>query len=66
MHVSEGMRGLGIGSLLFGAAKAWAVDHGTLKLYISSRSAIETQAFYAHMGCVEAVEYRRRRERFKV
>lgn len=58
LHVSEDMRGLGIGSRLFEAAKAWAADHGALKLHISSHSAIETQVFYARMGCVEAVEYR--------
>ena len=27
------------------------------KLYLSAHSAVETQAFYAAMGCVEAREY---------
>ena len=30
---------------------------GAKKLYISAHSAVETQAFYRAMGCVEAQEY---------
>lgn len=57
LHVSEDARGSGIGSRLFGAAKMWAASHGARKLYVSSHPAVETQAFYARMGCVEAAEY---------
>ena len=35
----------------------WARAHGGKKLYLSAHSAVETQAFYAAMGCVEAREY---------
>lgn len=57
IHVSEDMRGKGIGKELFKAAKEWAREHGAFKLYISAHSAIESQAFYKAMGCVEAEEY---------
>lgn len=57
IHVSEDMRGRGIGSILFHAAAEWAKRHGAGKLYISSHSAVETQAFYHAVGCVEAQEY---------
>lgn len=57
IHVSEDMRGQGIGKILFQAAKKWAKDKGAAKLYISSHSAIESQAFYKAMGCVEAEVY---------
>ncbi len=57
IHVSEDMRGRGIGKELFRAAKKWAREHGARKLYISAHSAVETQAFYKAMGCVEAQEY---------
>lgn len=57
LHVSAELRGQGIGSALFGAAKAWARSQGAKKLYISSHSAVETQAFYRAMGCVDAEEY---------
>lgn len=59
LHVSEDMRGRGIGKTLFIAAREWAKEHGAKKLYISAHSAIETQAFYRKMGCVEAVVYNR-------
>lgn len=59
IHVSEDMRGKGIGKSLFFAAKKWAEEHGARKLYISSHSAVESQAFYKAMGCVEAQEYNR-------
>ena len=54
IHVSEDMRGRGIGKELFQAAKRWAQAHGGKKLYISAHSAVETQAFYQAMGCVDA------------
>lgn len=57
IHVSEDMRGRGIGTALFLAAKAWAKAHGAEKLYISAHSAVESQAFYHKMGCVEAAVY---------
>lgn len=57
IHVSEDMRGKGIGKELFLQAKIWAKEHGAKKLYISAHSAVETQAFYRGMGCVEADEY---------
>ncbi|KAK8897022.1 hypothetical protein M9Y10_014954 [Tritrichomonas musculus] len=57
IHVSEDMRGKGIGKKLFLAAKEWAKKNGAKKLYISSHSAVETQAFYKAMGCVDAQQY---------
>lgn len=57
LHVSEDMRGQKIGKSLFFAAKKWAKDKGARKLYISGHSAVETQAFYKAMGCVEAQTY---------
>ena len=57
LHVSEEMRGLGIGRRLFLMCVSWARERGAGKLYISAHSAVETQAFYRAMGCVEAAEY---------
>lgn len=57
IHVSKDMRQNGIGKKLFHLAKNWAKEHHAEKLYISAHSAIESQAFYKAMGCVEAVEY---------
>lgn len=57
IHVSADMRGHGIGARLFCAAKQWAAQRGAKKLYISAHSAVESQAFYRAMGCVEAEEY---------
>ncbi len=57
IHVSEDMRGQGIGKQLFFAAKEWAREKGAKKLYISAHSAVESQAFYQAMGCVDAQEY---------
>ncbi len=57
IHVSEDMRGRGIGRALFVAAGGWARDQGGRKLYISAHSAVESQAFYKAMGCVEAEVY---------
>lgn len=50
IHVSEDMRGQGIGTALFLASKTWAKAHGAEKLYISAHSAVESQAFYHKMG----------------
>lgn len=57
LHVSEDRRGNGIGRQLFLAAAEWAKKNGGEKLYISSHSAVETQAFYQAMGCKDAEEY---------
>lgn len=57
IHVSQDVRGQGVGKELFTLAKKWAKEHGAEKLYISAHSAVESQAFYKAMGCVEAVEY---------
>lgn len=57
IHVSEDLRSKGIGRVLFLAAKEWARNHGAKKLYISAHSAVESQAFYQKMGCVEASVY---------
>lgn len=56
LHTSADMRGCGIGQELFSRAAGWAKSRGAKKLYISSHSAVETQAFYAAMGCVDAIE----------
>lgn len=55
LHVSEEMRRQGIGRNLFFQSADWASAQGAEKLYISSHSAIETQAFYRSIGCVDAV-----------
>ena len=57
IHVSKDLRGKGVGARLFAAAKAWAAKRGAKKLYISAHSAVESQAFYKKMGCVEAQVY---------
>ena len=54
IHVSQELRGQGIGRALFLTAKQWAGAHGAKKLYISAHSAVESQAFYRSMGCTEA------------
>lgn len=56
IHVSEDRRGQGIGRVLFLEAKRWAREHGGRKLYISAHSAVESQAFYQKMGCVDAAQ----------
>lgn len=58
IHISEDMRRQGLGKQLFQAAVDWARGKGAKKLYISAHSAVESQAFYRAMGCVEAREYR--------
>ena len=57
IHVSQDMRGGGMGRALFRLARDWARAHGARKLYISAHSAVETQAFYRSLGCVEAEVY---------
>ncbi len=60
LHVSLDLRGNGVGTALFQRAAAWARQQGAEKLYISGHSAVETQAFYRAMGCVEAEEYQKK------
>jgi len=57
IHVSQDVRGQGIGKNLFSAAKRFARGKNAKKLYISAHSAVESQAFYRAMGCKEAEEY---------
>ncbi len=57
LQVSQEVRGRGIGRQLFSLAKDFAREKGAEKLYISSQSAVESQAFYKAMGCMEAEEY---------
>lgn len=57
IHISEDMRGMGVGKSLFLSAKKWAKERGANKLYISAHSSIESQAFYKKMGCIEAQVY---------
>lgn len=57
IHVSEELRGHGVGRVLFAEAKKWAREKGAEKLYISAHSAVESQAFYRAMGCVDAEEW---------
>lgn len=59
LHISQELRGRGHGRVLFLMAADWARHRGAEKLYISAHSAVETQAFYRAMGCVEALEYSR-------
>lgn len=56
IHVSQDVRGRGIGHVLFKAAVKWAKAKGAKKLYISAHSSVESQAFYGAMGCVKAQE----------
>ena len=56
IHVSEDLRRGGVGKHLFLAAAAWAREQGARKLYISAHSAVESQAFYRSLGCVDAAK----------
>lgn len=53
-HVSEPFRHQGIGGRLFALAVAEGRRRGARRLYISAHSAVESQAFYAKLGCVDA------------
>ena len=57
LHVSLELRGRGVGRKLFLLAADCVRERGVEKLYISAHSAVETQAFYRSLGCVEAEEY---------
>lgn len=56
LHVSVDCRRQGVGQALFTRAANWAREKGARKLYISAHSAVESQAFYRAMGCVDAME----------
>ena len=56
LHVSADRRRTGLGRELFRLAAASARELGAEKLYISTMSAVESQAFYISMGCAEALE----------
>lgn len=56
LHVSEELRGRGLGRRLFAQAAEEARRLGAEKLYISAMSAEESQAFYRAMGCTQALE----------
>lgn len=60
LFVSEPFRGNGVGTRLFLLCADWAREHGGKRLYISAHSAVETQAFYRGLGCIEAQEYSRK------
>lgn len=55
LHVSADLRRQGAGRRLFQLAADWARAQGAKKLYLSSHSAAESQAFYSAMGCVDAL-----------
>lgn len=57
LHVSYEYRNHGIGKELFRLACQKAADMGAKKLYLSTHSSYETQAFYRAVGCVEALFY---------
>lgn len=57
IHVTEELRGSGIGKALFRLICEWAKEKGAEKLYISAHSSVESQSFYSAMGCTEAEEY---------
>ncbi len=56
LHVSQPLRGRGIGRALFRLACREARALGAERLYISAHSAQETIAAYRAFGCVEAEE----------
>lgn len=60
LYVSAEMRKGGIGRRLFEAARAWARNRGADALYLSAHSAVESQAFYEAMGCIDARHVSRR------
>lgn len=54
LHVSNDLRGKGIGKMLFQSCIEKAKELEAVKLYISAHSSIETMSFYTRMGCVDA------------
>lgn len=57
LHVSNEYRGRGIGKELFFIMTKEAKVKGAKKLYMSTHSSEETQAFYKQVACIEAIEY---------
>ena len=57
IHVTEELRGKGIGKKLFWLICEWAKGKGAKNLYISAHSSVESQSFYKAVGCIEAEEY---------
>lgn len=55
-HITEPLRGKGIGRRLFSMACDEARRLGAERLYISAQSSIETIAAYRALGCTEAEE----------
>ena len=51
------MRGKGVGTEMFRAAKELAKAKGAKKFYISAHSAVESQAYYHKMGGADAAVY---------
>lgn len=60
LHTSFECRGYGVGRKLFNIMIDESRKRGAKKLYISSHSSEETQAFYKKMKCIEAKEYNKR------
>lgn len=56
LHVSSDMRHRGVGAVLFLLSADFARNLGVKKLYISAHPAVETQAFYQAMGCVDVFD----------
>jgi GNAT superfamily N-acetyltransferase len=56
IHTTYEYRGTGIGKELFKFICHRAIEMGAKKIYISSHSSEESQAFYKVLGCIEAVE----------
>ncbi|WP_108672487.1 GNAT family N-acetyltransferase [Peribacillus acanthi] len=56
IHVSNELRGSGIGKKLFYLCCEGARELGAKKLYIAAHPSIETQHFYKSVGCGYAVE----------
>lgn len=56
LYVTSKLRGEGLGRQLFYICAKRAQQLGAQKLYISTHSSEESQAFYVAMGCVDAKE----------
>ena len=56
IHVSQELRGSGIGKRLFEICCEIAKQLGAEKLYIAAHPAVETEHFYKQMGCTLARE----------
>lgn len=57
IHVTADERGHGLGRSMFEECVKAAKQLGAKKLYISSHSSVESQAFYMKMGCQETSWY---------